>query len=612
MPSNEGHSDAGDTSKSAGPSPATTRYARAAFLRLAVGFWTGTSSRRASTLTMLLVLFVAMQLSAQIGSNLWSRFFFDSLEARNATALYDAVILLVLLVAYSGIANSGSFVARMNMQVAWRVWLSEKLVGWWLKDQRYYRVEISAEDMGSLEYRIAKDVQLAIEPLVDFAIGLVTAIVTAVTFIGILWGVGGPLSITLFGWSFTVPGYIAVASVLYMAAATSITAACGRSLIGAVADKNEREAQFLAELMRIRENAESIALIRGDANELESMRANLARLAAAWRSQIWRNGVVGTVQSANSVLVPLFPLVLAAPKYFADTLSLGAIMQLASAFVAVQGALNWFVDNFVRIAEWSASAQRIQELIDTLESIDVAAIMTNGASIELAEAQDDDLHLEELAVAHRGGQIVIAPANVLIAAGEKVLVVGASGTGKSTLIRALAGLWPWGSGRILMPVGARIAFVSQKPYVPQGTLRSVLMYSVVRPNLTDDMIEGAMRRCGLAYLISKLDDDRRWDQLLSGGERQRIAFARLLLERPDIIIMDEATSALDEESQIALLGLFLADLDYATVISVGHRAGMEDFHDKKLLLERRPAGARLSSSALEKPLWHLLTERLRT
>ncbi|HMK90726.1 MAG TPA: ABC transporter ATP-binding protein/permease [Methylocystis sp.] len=609
MPSRADATGGADVARSVAPaSPPRCRWFE--FCKLSLGYWKGETSREAWTLTFIMALFAGLQLSAQIGANAWGRFFFDALEGRKISSLKESVILLAALALFSGFAISGALVARMRMQLSWRKWVTEKLFGWWLEDQRYYRLEISSEEQTSPEYRIAKDVQFAVEPLVDFAIGLLTAAATAATFIGILWSVGGSLQFAAFGASYSVPGYLALSSVVYMAIATSATLGVGRSMIGAVAKKNETDAKFLAELMRIKENAESIALIRGDADEHGSLRANFANVVSACLTQIRSNGIVVTVQSANGALVPLIPLVLASPKYLSGELSLGAVMQVASAFISVQVALNWFMDNFVRVAEWMASAQRVDELVESLQSLDIAAIMSEGNFIEFGESDDNGIHLERLGVAHRGGQIVIAAANVLIAAGEKVLVRGASGTGKSTLIRALAGLWPWGAGRILMPRNASVAFVPQQPYIPLGTLRGALMYSV-GANVTDDMIERAMRRCGLGYLIRDLDKDQRWDQVLSGGERQRIAFARLLLQSPEIIVMDEATSALDEESQISLLRLFHEELRYATVISVGHRAGMEEFHDKKILLERRPAGARLTSRTLEKPVWHLLGEQMR-
>lgn len=560
-------------------------------------------------LSLFVGAFVAFQLGAQLGVNAWSRAFFDALERRSVDELAWIVVTLPLLAAFSGVAVSGALVARMTMQARWREWLTETLTGWWLQDQRFYRLGIAVQEQTAPEYRIARDAQQAIDPLVEFAIGVVTAIATASAFFGILWSVGGAATIAAPGVGvIVIPGYLAFSAVLYSVLMAALALGAGRSLVRAVAQKNEMEAQFLAEMTRLRENAESIALIRGGKDEFRTMMENYGRVVAAWLHQIKRNGVIACTQSANGALVPLLPLVLVTPKYLAGSLTLGAVMQIASAFISVQVALNWLIDNFVRVAEWLASAGRIDELVEALESLDIGVIMEDEESIEIGVSDDGQIHLENLAVAHRGGRVVISNANIVIPAGEKLLVGGESGSGKSTLIRALAGLWPWGSGKILLPKGARIAFVPQRPYIPLGPLRQAILYSTPADGVSDDMIHGAMRRCGLGYLIRHLDEDAPWDRTLSGGERQRIAFARLLLLRPQIIITDEATSALDEESQISLLRLFNEDLSGCTVISVGHRPGMEDFHDKKIVLERRPAGARLTSRKLQKSLWHMFDD----
>lgn len=578
------------------------------FCALALQYWTGKTSRRAWILTGLVAICIALQLGAQLSINEWNRTFFDALEAKNVQSLVWATILLPALIVFSGLAVSGTLVARMTLQMRWRAWLTEKLAGWWLEDQRYYRLEIAADEQTSPEYRIAKDVQLATDPLVEFAVGFLTALATAMAFVGVLWTVGGALELDLFGTHVVLQGYLGLAAVAYAIVAGTIAYVAGRPLVPAVAQKNEAEAQFLGELTRLKENAESIALIRGDADELSSILQNYRRVAAAWMRQIRWNGAIATVQSANGALTPLIPLVLVAPKYLSGALTLGAVMQLASAFMSVQVAFNWFIDNSVRVAEWMASANRVDELAEALESLDVGVIMEAKEFIEFGVSDDGSIHIEDLAVAHRNGRIVIAGANVVIPAGEKLLVSGQSGTGKSTLVRALAGLWHWGSGRILLPKDAHMAFVPQKPYIPLGALRQAMIYSISDKEITDEMIEGAMQRCGLGYLVKHLDEEQRWDQILSGGERQRTAFVRLLLQRPRIIIMDEATSALDEESQVSMLRLFNEDLAGATVISVGHRVGLEDFHDKKLILERRTAGAHITSRKLQKSLWHLFDD----
>jgi putative ATP-binding cassette transporter len=235
--------------------------------------------------------------------------------------------------------------------------------------------------------------------------------------------------------------------------------------------------------------------------------------------------------------------------------------------------------------------------------------MDGETRIERGESDDGAIHIENLSIAHSNGRIVVADASVVIGLGEKVLLTGESGSGKSTLIRALAGLWPWGSGFIGLPKGKRVAFVPQKPYLPVGTLRNALLYPEAESRVDEAAVMEALKRCGLSYLRKRLDEEERWDQTLSGGERQRVAFARLLIQKPDIVIMDEATSALDEDSQDALLGLIGTELAHATVISVGHRPALEDFHDRKITLEKREAGAHLAAGRMTRPFWRLFRNR---
>ncbi len=571
------------------------------FVKLSLRFWTGETRRTAWLITISVVILVGIQLTAQVAVNFWSRSFFDALERRNSTDLEWTILALPLLAAFSGLGMSGALVARMVLQMRWRAWLTETVTGWWLKDQRYYRLAVAADDIHAPEYRLACDVQLAIEPLVEFAIGLLTAVATASAFVGILWSVGGSINLSFPGsHSFVIPGYLGLAAIAYTIITASLAYLSGRGLVSAVGQKNQTEGRFLAELTRLRENAESIALIGGDQHEADSILRTYKDVMSAWIKQIYHNGLIASVQSTNGALVPLIPLVLVAPKYLAGSLSLGAVMQLAAAFVSVQVALNWFVDNFVRVAQWMASAKRVDEFVEALEGLDVGVIMDERQAIEFGISNDNNIHIENLTVAHRNGRGVIASSSVVIQAGEKLLVSGESGAGKSTLVRALAGLWPWGSGRILLPEDAKLVFVPQTPYLPLGTLRHAILYGMPNAIVADDVIQGAMRRCGLGYLIKQLDQEDRWGQILSGGERQRVAFARLLIQRPQIIVTDEATSALDEESQASLLRLFDEDLSCATVISIGHRAGLEDFHDKKLVLERRRAGSYLTRCSLER------------
>lgn len=577
------------------------------FLAMASGYWRGKGGGAAWLITLVVLAAMLSNIGLHVATNRWNRAFFDALEKRDVADVVSVLWQLPLLVLGTAVIISALVVSRMTLQARWRAWVTERLAGWWVADQRYYRLGLVAPEQGAPEYRIADDVRLAIEPLVEFALGLLGALITAATFAAILWQVAGSYTLKLGGHTVTIPAYMAVAAVLYAIIASTAAYLAGRPLVRRVEEKNEAEARFRAEMTRLRENAESIALIRGDRDELSALHRNYGAVLAAWMRIIAQQGRIALVLNTNGALFPIIPLLLATPKYLAGDLTLGGVMQVVAAFSAVQGALIWFVDNFVRLAEWFASAARVMELAVTLEELDVGTVMEEQQAIEFGDSTDGAIHLDSLSIADRGGRAVINDASIRIDEGEKVLVTGESGSGKSTLIRALAGLWPWGSGRVLLPPGVPVAFVPQRPYLPVGTLRDVLMYPESGASVDDAILHTAMKRCGLGALIRRLDEpDLRWDQTLSGGERQRVAFCRLLIQRPSIIIMDEATSALDEDSQLSLLTLLREDLATATVISVGHRPGIEEFHDRKIVLTRKEAGAELTSRPLPKSLWHML------
>ena len=578
------------------------------FMALSSGFWRGPSAARAWTLTLLVIGCMLAQIATVVGVNAWNRVFFDALERRDLGAILATLTWLPLLVGAVAITFSSLIVARMLFQARWREWMTNTVAGWWIADQRYYRLGFVAPDQTAPEYRIADDVRLSIEPLVEFALGLLTAAITAAAFATILWQVAGSIRFSMGGRMIEIPAYMAIAAVLYAIVASLAAYLAGRPFVARIAMKNEAEAQFRAEMTRLRENAESIALIKGDVDELSSVRGRYETVVRAWLGVIRQQGVIAIVQNTNGALFPIIPLLLITPKYLSGDMTLGAVMQVVAAFSAVQGALIWFVDNLVKLAEWYASASRVDELTSALEELDVGTIMEDETGISLSVSDDGAIHIENLSIADRGGRVVINDASVMIRQGEKVIVTGESGAGKSMLIRALAGLWPWGSGAIRMPRDVQIAFVPQRPYLPLGTLRDALLYPAGSALAGDEAIVAAMKRCGLSYLIKRLNDDgERWDQTLSGGERQRVAFCRLLIQKPQIIIMDEATSALDEESQLSLLSLLLEDLKAATVISVAHRPGIEEFHERKIVLEKKQAGAHLTSRRLPKTMWHLLS-----
>lgn len=345
----------------------------------------------------------------------------------------------------------------------------------------------------------------------------------------------------------------------------------------------------------MRENAESIAMVGGADDEVEGLRATMQLVSTAWTrvvsSQAWMTWLMG----GNGVMAPVLPLLLASPNYLSGQITLGALTQSAAAFVQVQVALNWLVDNYARIVEWLASAGRVAGLWAAFSNLDASVGTEDDERITIEDSPDENIHLDGLAVAQHDGRVMIDEADTTIFAGEKVLLMGESGTGKSTLIRAIAGLWPWGSGAVRLPVGTKIAFLPQRPYMPLGTMRQVLSYPDAGEAHANQTLQEALTLCGLRRLIPRMDDEEKWDKVLSGGEQQRISFSRLLVLQPDIVIMDKATAALDAARQDSMMELFRKELD-ATLISVGHRTELEEYHQRKLTLHRHAARVGMAAS----------------
>jgi putative ATP-binding cassette transporter len=566
------------------------------FLKFSRGFWRGPTRRRAWLLSFGVLAFLLANVGAALAVNRWNKYFFDALEARDLPAIWFSVGLVFALAALSGATAVGLLHMRMRLQVRWREWLAQALFARWLSERRFYQLSIVGGDAENPEARMSEDARLAVELLVDFSLGVLNAALAAVSFISVLWFVGG--DITLGG--VVVPGYMVIACVIYSAATSGAMFLIGRPLVRRVEDKAAAEAQLRYELTRVKDSAETIALIGGDEDERARLNETLADVVRRWYAVMTQQGRMTWIFGSNNVLAPVVPLLLGAPKYLSGEMSLGSLMQAAAAFVQVMTALNWLADNALRLADWFASAQRVSELNDALDRLD-ATIGEHGRSetISIRPSPDACVHLCGLRIAQHDGKLMIDDSDVVIRPGEKVLVRGESGSGKSTLIRAIAGLWPWGGGEILIPEHARVSFIPQKPYFPLGSLRDALLYPHPQADVSRAQMETALTRCGLTHLVPRLDDEENWSAVLSGGEQQRVAFARAMLAPPDILILDEPTSALDELSQFKLMEYLRDEMPDTMAIHVGHRPGLEPFHDRQIHLVREKGGPAV---AQERPI----------
>lgn len=550
------------------------------FAQLTAGFWRGAGAGRAWFWSLLLAAAIILSVFVNVTVNRWNGWFFDALEKRdsdNALIAMAVFPVLVLVVAGLGVAI---LVSRETFQVHWRQWVTARLADSWVGQRRFFRLGLSGYEPANPEYRIADDVRWATEPVVDFAIGLLSAVITIITFIEILWEIGGALTLRSGGAAIVIPAYLVLAAIVYAVLVSILVTIVGRRLPSLIAARNEGEARLRFSLMRIRDHGETIALSRTEAGERRAVARTYDGLAGRWLAMIRQRGRLTWITNGSGALVPVVPLLLAAPKYLSGEMSLGGVVQVAAAFVAVQNAFNWVLDNFMRIAEWLAAARRVNELADALERIDGEP---PGEHLAISQSRDGLLHLDDVTLIDRDGRTLVADISCAVPPGATLHVSGELGLGKAALIQAVAGLWPWGRGAILLPPGAFVTAVPQKLHLSEGSLRAILETGWAMPA---EQLESALRRYGLSSLAPLLDEGRDWDKELATGDRQRLALARAELEKPDVILLDEATSAFDTDAALELLTELRAARPDAIIIAFGPGAGFAEAATHRLLLKR--------------------------
>src|ERR1700760_594069 len=572
------------------------RYLLTRFWISARGYWGKSGDRLALGFSIGLLLLIVANVGFQYGINVWNRAIFDAIEKRDSAAVYHLTAIFFPLAIGSVVLGVAQVFTRMSIQRRWRTWLTTAVISRWLASGRYYQLNLVGGDHKNPEYRIAEDLRIATDSPVDFATGVTSAFLSAATFIVVLWTIGGALTVTIAGSTVTIPGFLVIAAVLYAAIASGSITFIGRSFVQVSEDKNQAEAEFRYTLTRVRENGESIALLGGEEEERDGIDKTFTNVLRQWSRLAGQHMRTTLVSQGSSLIAPVVPIWLCAPKFLDGSMTLGQVMQAASAFTIVQSAFGWLVDNYPRLADWNACARRIASLMMSLDGLERAERGDGFGRIPRGETKGKTmLSLNDLSVTLDDGTAVVDDTEVAVEPGERLLVAGESGSGKSTLVRAIAGLWPWGGGSVNFHPDRRLFMLPQKPYVPSGTLRRAVAYPGAAEDWTIEQIGEALDKVGLGHLKEKIEEDAPWDQTLSGGEKQRLAFARLFLHNPDIIVLDEATSALDDKSQDKMMELLTKTLPKATIVSVAHRTELEAFHSRKIVLERRKGGAKLVS-----------------
>jgi len=548
----------------------------AALWALARPYWV--SEKRGTGLVLLatVVGLALMGVWLEVQFNTWNRDFYNTFESKDQAEFFRQLgtfTILAVLYIVNGVYRQ--YFQQMLM-IEWRTWMTERLLADWLKDRAYYRLQLLDKGTDNPDQRIAEDLNAFVDLTLTLALGLLSAVVTLVSFIGILWAISG--AATFLG--IVIPGYMVWVALLYAVAGTFLTHLIGRPLVDINFNMQRVEADFRFSLVRLRENAEGVALYRGEGGELANFRARFGSVVSVWWTKMLKQKQLGWFQSFYGQVAIIFPFVVASPRFFSGAMPLGGIFQIASAFGQVQGALSWFINAYASFANWKATVDRLTTFSEAIAHAREEADRLDGDRVEGDPAV---LGLEQLELALPQGQPLLTATTLKFKQGESVLVTGPSGAGKSTLFRAIAGIWPYWKGRISLPKGAKLLFLPQRPYLPIGTLKHAACYPEDATKLTDDQVIDALRAAGLPQFAAELGREENWAQLLSGGEQQRLAIARALINKPDWLFMDEPTAALPDDAQAALYRLLKEKLPATTLVSIGHRDGVAEFHARRLV-----------------------------
>ena len=515
--------------------------------------------------------------------NKWNNAFYDSLQTKDSAVFFHQLVRFCWLAGiFIVLAVYQSYLNQM-LQIRWRRWLTDRYLRAWLADYAYYRMQFAAGETDNPDQRVADDVPTFISSTLSLAMGGIRSAVTLVSFVAILWALSGPLAISVHNFSIRVPGYLVWAALLYAIAGTWLTNRIGRPLVRLNFDQQRFEADFRFSLVRFRENAEGVALYRGEADELRSFTQRFGSIVRNWWSIMRQQKRLTWLTSGYGQASAVFPILVVAPHYFSGQILLGGLMQTAAAFGQVQDSLSFIVSSYTDIAAWRSAVKRLAGFQLALEHARVQ--IAGGATIHRAEQGANGVTVEGVELDLPGGQPLIAGVNLSLEQGQTALLSGPSGVGKSTLLRAIAGIWPFGHGNIRVPANTRLLFLPQKPYLPVGTLRDVVSYPMPLGAVDDAALREALISVELPDLAGSLDQTRHWALQLSPGEQQRIAFARALVQKPDWLFLDEATSAVDEPTEAHLYRLLRDRLPDAALISVGHRSTLRPFHARQILVQ---------------------------
>jgi putative ATP-binding cassette transporter len=536
------------------------------------------------------------QVAVNVLLNEWNNRFYNALQDRNWDAFVHELLYFCVLAVIFILAAVYQLYLNQWLQIRWRRWMTVQYLGDWLKGSNHYRMQLLGDVADNPDQRISDDLKLFVDSTLSIGIGLLSSTVTLGSFVIILWNLSADAPLLLFGGEWMIPGYLVWAALFYAVFGTVFAHLIGRPLVNLNFFQQRYEADFRFNLVRVRENSEQIALLAGERAEDDRLLARFAHVVDNWRAIMTRTKRLTFFTAGYNQVSNVFPFLVVSPVYFAGRMTLGGMMQTASAFSSVQTALSFFVTSYRTIAEWLAVVERLSGFSTAIVAArEVTAVPPH---IVVAPQAAPDIAVEDVEVRLPNGTPLVDVHDLHLPEGENVLVTGPSGSGKSTLFRAIAGIWPFGYGRIFVPQGARVMLLPQRPYLPVGSLLAAVSYPALPDRLGAPAVAAALTAVGLEKLVPRLDEEAHWNRMLSLGEQQRVAIARAVLLEPDYLFLDEATASLDEATEARLYRLLKEKLPHATLVSIGHRASLESFHRRNMALVPEGNHFRLQERAM--------------
>jgi putative ATP-binding cassette transporter len=514
----------------------------------------------------------------------WNARFFNALEAKDWSAFQDELIVFCFIAAAAIVAGMSQYYFGQTLQIRWRRWMTQNYVSIWMAQGRHYRVRFVDTNIDNIHLRIANDVYLFIQRTHELGTGLLGSIVALLSFSYILWGLSLTTPLPLFGINFAFPGYLIIAAIVYAGVGTLVAHWIGWRLIGFNFNQQRYESDFRFAIVRAADHSEPVALMRGEAVERNELGRRFANLVRNWTALVARQTKLTAFTAGYGHVSTLVPTLIVSPAYLVGAIPLGTLIQAALAFQRVEAGFAFCIGAYAKLAEWKAIMDRLHQMEGAMTAVDTQLASGKG-DIAVAAGREPGLEIGDLAVRLPSGAPIAHIPALSVAPGERVLITGPSGAGKSSLFRALMGIWPPGDGRVMLPRDASILVMPQRPYFPLGTLRQAMIYPLTADKAGDEEVRAALAAVGLGHLAPRLDEDADWSVMLSGGEQQRVAFARVLLGKPNVLLFDEPVATLDDAAGRELYRILLERLPRTIVLTIDRRGVLRDFHTRTIEMQ---------------------------